>query len=232
MTSTSLYLNNLIYNSRNNIISMLKTRGFNTKEYENYTQDELILLLEKHQQGKFQNALELSPLDIKLTDNNDRTIIIKYRLDEKFKKTEILLKHINDIFETYKLNKDTDCVIIMNINRILIKPGTKDDPVQGFVNLCYLKKMFVQIYGLENFMFNITKHQFVPKHTILNNDESINVLLKYNVKIQNLPKINREDPIVKFIGGRPNQIIKIDNFNPTTGLSINYRFVVKSLINS
>ena len=232
MTSTSLYLNNLIYNSRNNIISMLKTRGFNTKEYENYTQDELILLLEKHQQGKFQNALELSPLDIKLTDNDDRTIIIKYRLDEKFKKTEILLKHINDIFETYKLNKDTDCVIIMNINRILIKPGTKDDPVQGFVNLCYLKKMFVQIYGLENFMFNITKHQFVPKHTILNNDESINVLLKYNVKIQNLPKINREDPIVKFIGGRPNQIIKIDNFNPTTGLSINYRFVVKSLINS
>ena len=58
------------------------------------------------------------------------------------------------------------------------------------------------------------------------------VLIKYNVKIQNLPKINREDPIVKFIGGRPNQIIKIDNFNPTTGLSINYRFVVKSLINS
>ena len=76
MTSTSLYLNNLIYNSRNNIISMLKTRGFNTKEYENYTQDELILLLEKHQQGKFQNALELSPLDIKLTDN-DKAISYK-----------------------------------------------------------------------------------------------------------------------------------------------------------
>ena len=144
MASISLYLNNLIYKSRHNILNMLKTRGFNTKEYENYTQDELILLLEKHQQGKFQNALELSPLDIKLTDNNDRTIIVKYRLDEKFKKTELLLKHINDIFETYELNKDTDCVIIMNINRILIKPGTKDDPVQGFVNLCYLRKMFVQ----------------------------------------------------------------------------------------
>jgi len=232
MASISLYLNNLIYKSRHNILNMLKTRGFNTKEYENYTQDELILLLEKHQQGKFQNALELSPLDIKLTDNNDRTIIVKYRLDEKFKKTELLLKHINDIFETYELNKDTDCVIIMNINRILIKPGTKDDPVQGFVNLCYLRKMFVQIYGLENFMFDITKHQFVPKHTVLNNDEAIDVLLKYNVKIQNLPKINREDPVVKFIGGRPNQIIKIESFNPTTGLSVTYRLVVKYLANS
>lgn len=232
MASISLYLNNLIYKSRHNILNMLKTRGFNTKEYENYTQDELILLLEKHQQGKFQNSLELSPLDIKLTDTNDRTIIVKYRLDEKFKKTELLLKHINDIFETYELNKDTDSVIIMNINRILIKPGTKDDPVQGFVNLCYLGKMFVQIYGLENFMFDITKHQFVPKHTVLNNDEAIEVLLKYNVKIQNLPKINREDPIVKFIGGRPNQIIKIESFNPTTGLSITYRLVVKYLANS
>lgn len=232
MASMSLYLNNLIYKSRHNILNMLKTRGFNTKEYENYTQDELILLLEKHQQGKFQNSLELSPLDIKLSDTNDRTIIVKYRLDEKFKKTELLLKHINDIFETYELNKDTDSVIIMNINRILIKPGTKDDPVQGFVNLCYLGKMFVQIYGLENFMFDITKHQFVPKHTVLNNDEAIEVLLKYNVKIQNLPKINREDPIVKFIGGRPNQIIKIESFNPTTGLSITYRLVVKYLANS
>ena len=232
MASTSLFLNNLIYNSRHNILSMIKTRGFDTKEYENYTKDELILLLEKHQQGKFQTSLELSPLDIKITDNEDRTIIIKYRLDEKFKKTELLLKHINDIFETYKLNKDTDCVIIMNINRILLKPGTKDDPVQGFVNLCYLRKMFVQIYGLENFMFNITKHQFVPKHTILSNDEAIEVLLKYNVKINNLPKINREDPVVKFIGGRPNQLIKIESFNPTTGLSLTYRLVVKYLDNS
>ena len=40
-------------------------------------------------------------------------------------KIELLLKHINDIFETYELNKDTDCVIIMNINRILIKPALK-----------------------------------------------------------------------------------------------------------
>ena len=55
-------------------------------------------------------------------------------------------------------------------------------------------------------MFDITKHQFVPANTVLNNDEAIDVLLKYNVKIHNLPKINREDPVVKFIGGRPNQI--------------------------
>ena len=232
MTSTNIYLNDLIFRSRTIILDMLKLRGFSVKPYENFTESDLILQLEKHQQSKFQNSVELSSLDIKLTDDNNRKIIVKYKLDEKFKKTDNLLKQINDIFEFHKLNKETDCLIILNVNKVLLKPGVKDDPIQSFVNLCYLKKYFVQIYGLENFTFNITKHFMAPKHSILTKEECKSHLQKYNVKIHNLPKINREDPQVKFIGGKPNDIIKIHNFNPTTGISMNYRLCVKYLANS
>ena len=232
MTSTNLHLNNLIFKSRENILDMLKTRGFNTTTYDNYTEDELILLLEKHQQGKFQNVVELSPLDIMLKNDEGHKIIVKYRLDEKFKRTDNLLKQINDIFEKYELNPEHDCLIIMNVNRVLLKIGVKDDPIQNFVNLCYLKKYFVQIYGLENFTFNISRHQFVPKHSILTKKESIELLTKYNAILTNLPKINREDPMAKFIGAKPNQIIKIESFNPTTGISLYYRLCVKDLSNS
>ena len=58
------------------------------------------------------------------------------------------------------------------------------------------------------------------------------LLTKQNAVLPNLPKINTVDPMAKFIGAKPNQIIKIESFNPTTGISLYYRLCVKDLSNS
>lgn len=232
MASTDLYLNELVYKSRANILQMLEDRGFNVSELRNYDKAELTTLLERHQQNKFETATTLSPLDIKLsiTDNKhvgSQTIIVKYRLDDKFKKTDSLVKQITGLFTDHKLNKETDSVIILNINRVLMRPGAKDDPQINFINSGALKGMFVQIFGLENFLINVSKHMFVPKHTIMTPTEVKELLETYNISLKHLPEILREDPQAKYIGLRPKQVVKIYSYNSTTGIGIYYRICVK-----
>jgi DNA-directed RNA polymerase I, II, and III subunit RPABC1 len=89
------------------------------------------------------------------------------------------------------------------------------------------KGYFVQIYGLENFLFNVARHQFVPKHTIIKKDEITKLMDKYNLKnLKNLPLIKWQDPQAKYIGLKPKMITRINSFNATTGDSITYRICV------
>lgn len=222
MDSSDLYLNKLVFQSRKHILEMLEDRGFDISKLSNYTEEEMRILLEKHQLGKFEQLTTLSPLDIKLKKQDGATVIIKYRLDEKIKK-DVLLNHISNIFKDHKLNKDTDCIIIMNVSRVLQKAGVKDDSVVGLVNLCYLDGIYAQVFGLENFMFNISRHIFVPKHEILKPVEVSKLLKEQNCRLDHLPKIKREDPMAKYIGLRPKQVVRISSINATTGISTTYR---------
>tara|TARA_B100000242_G_C43038582_1_gene484329 strand:- start:1083 stop:1769 length:687 start_codon:yes stop_codon:yes gene_type:complete len=223
MSSYNLTLNDLIVKSRKHLLEMLQDRGFNTKKINSIPNEELIKLFDKHKSDKMESSSSLGPLDICLKTTEGLKIVVKYYLDEKFKKSEKLHELINDIFKKNSLNPETDCLIMLNIKRIYLKPGEKDNTVQNFVNKCLAEKKFVQFFGLENLMFNISKHEFVPKHTIMKSNEVREILNFYNTKVEFLPVIKREDPMAKYIGLRPGQIVKINSYNATTGFSESYR---------
>lgn len=223
MSSYNLTLNELIVKSRKHLLEMLKDRGFNTKKINSISDEELIKLFDKHKMDKMEASSSLGPLDISLKTPEGLKVIVKYRLDEKFKKSDKLHDQINEIFKKNKLNPETDCLIMMNIKRIYLKPGEKDNTVQTFVNKCLAEKKFVQFFGLENFMFNISKHIFVPKHIILKSNEVREMLTFYNTKLEHIPVIKREDQMAKYIGLRPGQVVKINSYNASTGISETYR---------
>jgi len=223
MSSYNLTLNELIVKSRKHLLEMLQDRGFNTKKINSISDEELIKLFDKHKMDKMEASSSLGPLDISLKTPEGLKVIVKYRLDEKFKKSDKLHEQINEIFKKNKLNPETDCLIMMNIKRIYLKPGEKDNTVQTFVNKCLAEKKFVQFFGLENFMFNISKHIFVPRHIILKSNEVREMLTFYNTKLEHIPVIKREDQMAKYIGLRPGQVVKINSYNASTGISETYR---------
>jgi DNA-directed RNA polymerase subunit H len=75
--------------------------------------------------------------------------------------------------------------------------------------------------------FNILKHDLVPKHIILNEEEIKQVLDKYGIKPKNLPKIFTNDPVVKELNAKEGDILKIIRKSATAGESLYYRIVVK-----
>jgi len=75
---------------------------------------------------------------------------------------------------------------------------------------------------------DVLKHELVPEHIILSDKEAKEVLKKYNVSIDQLPKIFDTDPVVRAIGAKPGQIIKIIRRSPTAKKSIAYRVVIES----
>ena len=230
MSSSQVFkLYQLVYKSRQHLLEMLEDRGFDTSDLKNYTEEEMKIMLHEHNIGKFEIIADKGPLDIILEKHsgtpNAEKIYVKYRLDDKFKGTTTLTNQINEIFENELTTKDT--LIILNISRVIMKIGVKDKVDEDFVNHLYItKNYFVQIFGLENFLFNVSRHQLVPKHRILSKTETQNLLSLYNCNIKNLPTIKRDDAQAKYIGLKPRNVCEIIVNNITSGITKKYRLCV------
>jgi DNA-directed RNA polymerase subunit H len=75
--------------------------------------------------------------------------------------------------------------------------------------------------------FNILNHELVPEHIILKENEIKEVLEKFKIGPQNLPKILLSDPAVKAINAKEGDILKIVRKSKTAGTSIYYRVVIR-----
>jgi len=73
---------------------------------------------------------------------------------------------------------------------------------------------------------NILEHELVPKHEILSPKEAEEILRKLGIKPTQLPWISIDDPIVKILGAKPGDIIRIIRRSPTAGETVAYRYVV------
>ncbi|MDO5851390.1 MAG: DNA-directed RNA polymerase subunit H [Methanobacteriaceae archaeon] len=72
---------------------------------------------------------------------------------------------------------------------------------------------------------DILKHHFVPEHTILSEEEVSKVLKEADVRLDQLPKILPDDPVVKAIGAEEGDVIKLNRESRTAGEFISYRIV-------
>jgi len=72
---------------------------------------------------------------------------------------------------------------------------------------------------------DILKHQLVPEHVILSEEEAKKVLEDMKVHAEQLPRIRSDDPVVKAIGAKEGDILKIVRESPTAGKFVTYRIV-------
>jgi len=79
----------------------------------------------------------------------------------------------------------------------------------------------------EKNQFDIMKHELVPLHIIISEEESKELFKKYNIKSDQLPKILDTDPVAISIGAKHGQIIKIIRKSQTAKQAVAYRLVVE-----
>jgi len=75
---------------------------------------------------------------------------------------------------------------------------------------------------------DITKHNLVPEHIIISEKDKKELLNRYNIEANQLPKIHDEDPVILSIGAKSGQIVKIIRKSDTAKIATAYRLVVES----
>ncbi len=74
---------------------------------------------------------------------------------------------------------------------------------------------------------DILQHNLVPEHVILSDEEAEQVLTENDFDEDQIPKILPNDPVVKAIGAKEGDLIKITGKSETAGIFTKYRIVRK-----
>jgi DNA-directed RNA polymerase subunit H len=73
---------------------------------------------------------------------------------------------------------------------------------------------------------HVLKHEMVPEHTIISEEEVNELLARYGIELKQLPKILVTDPACKEIGARKDNVIKIRRRSLTADEAVSYRLVI------
>jgi DNA-directed RNA polymerase subunit H len=91
----------------------------------------------------------------------------------------------------------------------------------------------VQIFELRHLQFDISQHRKVPKHRILMSDELESILKEFHASSpEQFPKIDCQDPMAKWIGARPGNVIEVLGLCESSGNNRRYRLCVEDVTNT
>ena len=199
-----------IYNSRNNLLEILESIGFNTTEYNMFSINEVDAMYKNNQ------------LDMLLTKNDTYgKVYVKYYLNARQIKKQDLDDTIEDLYIIDSVLKKEDTIIII----------TEDEPNDTIVaKIKYLHdqdNIFVVIHNIKRLQFNILEHSLVPTCRVLTIDEVDILKRKFNLQsTKQLPEVSRFDPQSLAICLRPGEVCKYDRKSVTAISTEYYRICV------
>merc|ERR1712137_372557 len=109
-------------------------------------------------------------------------------------------------------------IVLNGITTVAVRELTKLMNSNPNITLEYFKE--------DELLVNITKHELVPAHKLLTEEDKQQLLDRYKLKESQLPRIKLVDPISKYYGLTKGQVVKITRISETAGKYVTYRVVV------
>eukprot|EP00397_Hematodinium_sp_SG-2012_P066262 GEMP01098720.1.p1 GENE.GEMP01098720.1~~GEMP01098720.1.p1 ORF type:complete len:219 (+),score=39.23 GEMP01098720.1:23-658(+) len=89
-----------------------------------------------------------------------------------------------------------------------------------------LGRMRIEVFHQNELVVNITKHDLVPKHQPMSDEDKQFLLDRYELKQSQLPRIQYNDPVARYFGLQKEQVVKIIRPSETAGRYVTYRLCV------
>lgn len=202
-----------IFKSRKILLEILKERGFNTEDYNNFGINEIQIMINKNQLDMLLEKEETAN-----NEKEDKKIYVKYHINGKLRDTHIN-EYIDDLFNIDDILKKSDELLILIMNQKINKT------LEEFMKFVYIKyNIYINIININKYMFNILEHVMVPKHRVMSLAEKNEIFKMWNITDENeLPEISRFDPVATIIGLRPGELCEITRSSKTAITSKYYR---------
>lgn len=86
----------------------------------------------------------------------------------------------------------------------------------------------VEIFMLKDLQFNVSRHEFVPKHEVISDPEEIaEIMQTYDLKFKSqMPIILRTDPMSRYLDIKSGEIVRITRTSVASGETLVYRVCV------
>lgn len=196
--NSSIIISNIYY-SRKTILELTDKQGYNINNYANFSINEVNAM-------KLNNQLDmlLETKEEEVTNEKPKKkIYIHYFLGKMIKQSN-LQEIIDDLFNlTETLKKEDTLYIILN--------GEMNETIMNELkHIWETDGIFIVIENIKRLKFNILNHILVPEHIVMTENQTQEIMKKYNIlnKID-FPEISRFDPVARAIGLRPGQLCHI-----------------------
>ena len=188
-----------VFKSRQNLLKLLTTQGYDVGDYEEFSVNEVHVMYNNSQL----DMLMSTESEEGENSENSKKVYVKYHLAKTLRR-ENINDYIDDLYNLEQVLSKNDTLIIV----------IKQEPHEPLLNILKhiweQEGIFIMIYNLERLQFNILEHAYVPKHVILTQEEADNMKKRYNIiNDAELPEISRFDPVAQASGMRPGQLCKI-----------------------
>lgn len=130
---------------------------------------------------------------------------------------------IDEIIEkTYEGHKNEDVLIIVTKDEM--NENFQETMNKKFIYEWEKERRLVILLTLNRIQLNILKHEIVPRHTILTEDEIATVKTRFNIcSDDQFPEISRFDPVAMLIFIKPGEVCRIDRPSKTAIFAQYYR---------
>ena len=145
----------------------------------------------------------------------------KTKSENNINRVEENIRHL------YKINNSTN--IDINLIIILTQPLKINSYILEKKIIEKIDIENIQIFTYANLLFNITKHNKIPKHIrVISDKEEIKKIceLKNISGTDKLPKILLSDPLANFYGLRVGELFEFKKYSKNSGIYIYYRVCV------
>ena len=197
--------------SRNVILEMLRERDVDTEAYNNFSVEELNVLYK----NSTKSSKEMNPIDMQMS--GEKKTLVKYLFNSRPRVANIV---------TLVQSMEEDVLEEGDTLILILKDQISNDASLEvyFEDLYEKKKIFVQYFWIDMLMFNVLKHVKVPNHEILDKEEREEFMKSLDIKSEDqLPHINKADPVAKFLGMKTGDICRITRTSETAGKTLYYR---------